>query len=448
MLPLYTRTLSQSEFGIYVIVRANIEILTFIMFLGLPSAVGRVYFDYKKSNQHVEYLSSVLMFFLLGLVVFGAVLAVWGSHLWGMLSPDTPVFPYLGFSFAIVVVGFFGVLASIWLRMEGRATAFAGLQVGSAIVLAVAAVTNLVVLNGGLPGLLYALLISSACSALTLPWLFGRNFRPLIQWVHITESMRYAGPIMIGYIAYFVLNRISILILQRHVALDQIAIFGLAQQLAMMVTIASAAFGKALQPAVFAAEPAQAGEMIKRLGNLLMLLMFCFTSTVVLFASDIFSLMAPKSYGAGYKIMLILLVGCFAYSFTLISDTALLYHRHPKRSVLVTIVGAAISALLGIWLIPLYHLYGAALAISGSFFAATLLSHWMALRVTGHSYLVHILLALAAIFLLALFAAWLQRQGLPIIISVSLKSGISALILSTIYILYIRKAIAKPPCTI
>lgn len=445
LLPLYTRTLSQSEFGIYVTVRANIEIITFILFLGIPSAFARVYFDYKRTNQHIEYISSILTFFLLGLLVFGAVLLVWGEYLWGVLSPNTPVFPYLGFSLAIVAVGFFGTIASLWLRLEERVTAFASLQVGAAIVLTVAAVTNLVVFDLGLPGLLFALIVSSACTALALPWLFGRRFRPVIRREHITKSMHYAIPIMIGYIAYFVLNRVSVLILQRHVAFDQIAIYGLAQQLAMIVTIASAAFGKALQPAVFAAESAQsAEEMIKRLGKLLMLLMFCFTSVVVIFASDIFSLMAPKSYGGGYEILLILLVGNFTYSFTLISDTALLYHRMPKSSVVVTIIGATLSALLAVWLVPQYQLYGAALAISGAFFVATLVSHWLAHRVTGHSYLAPMMLALVAICVLSSFAAWLQNQGLPIMTSVSLKLGVSALILSTIYLLYIRKALAKP----
>lgn len=444
LLPLYTRTLSQAEFGIYVIVRANTEIFTYLLYFGLPSAVARVYFDHKKRNQHVEYLSSVLMFFLLNLVVFGALLSVWGAHLWTLLSPATPVHPYLGFSAAIAAVGFFAAIGSLWLRMEGRAAAFAGLQVGASLVLAATAVVNLVVLDKGLPGLLSALLISSACSAVMVPWLFGRRFRPVIRWAHITESMRYAVPIVIGYLAYFVLNRISTLILQRHVGVDQIAIFGLAQQLAMLVTIAAAAFGKASQPAVYAAEPAQAAELMERSGKILMLLMFCVTSTVVLFASDIFSLVAPKSYASGYEILLILLVASFAYSFTLISDTALLYHRRPKMSVAVSIVGAILSASLGVWLIPLYQLHGAALAIAGAFFAMTLLSHWVAHRVTGHSYFATMLLAVAAICVLASFSAWLRRQGFPTPTSVSLKIGISTLIFATIYLLHIRKPLAKP----
>jgi O-antigen/teichoic acid export membrane protein len=356
LLPLYTRTLSQEEFGIYVIFRANTEIFTYLLFFGLPSAVGRLYFEYKKVNQHVEYMSSVVMFFLIILITFSIVLLIWGDILWMMLSPGAPVEPYLGFSMALAAIGFYAAIGSIWLRMEGRVIVFIALQVAASLVLAAVAVTNLVVFDIGLSGLLYALLSSAACSALVLPWLFGLRFRPMIRWVHIAESLHYAVPIVIGYVAYFVLNRMSTVILQHHVGVDQVAIFGLAQQLSMIVTIAATAFGKALQPVVFAVDPVKAAELMEHTGKIFMMLMYGITSVFVMFASEIFSLIAPKSYSDGYDIFLILLIASFAYSFSLISNTTLLYYRRPKTSVAVLIVGAILALLLGVWLIPLYQL--------------------------------------------------------------------------------------------
>ena len=79
LLPLYTRTLTQAEFGTFVIVRANTEIFTYLLYFGLTSAVARVYFDYRERDEHTAYLSSVLAFFVLNLVVCGCALALWGS---------------------------------------------------------------------------------------------------------------------------------------------------------------------------------------------------------------------------------------------------------------------------------------------------------------------------------------------------------------------------------
>jgi O-antigen/teichoic acid export membrane protein len=105
----------------------------------------------------------------------------------------------------------------------------------------------------------------------------------------------------------------------------------------------------------------------------------------------------------------------------------------------VSIVGAVLSASLGSWLIPAYLLHGAALAILGSFFMMTVFSHWMAYRVTGHSYIAPMLLALACICVLSLFATWLQRQGLSMPNSVGLKLAFCALIAPLVYLHHIRK---------
>jgi len=443
LLPLYTRTLSQSEFGMFVAIRANIDILTYVLQFGLPSAIARVYFDHKRLGQHKAYLSSILCFSLVVFAAVGSVLAIWGAPLWALLSPTTPAHPYLAFSVAIAAIGFPAAIASLWLRMEGRAIAMVSLQLGASLVLAVLAVVNLAVLGNGLPGLLFSLLASAAFSAAALPWLFGRGFRPTIERAHITESLRYAVPILVGYIAYFVLNRLSTLILQHHVGVDQLAVFGVAQQLSMIVTIACTSFGMALQPMVFGAEPSHAMEAIRRASRILTLLMFGVTSALILFGAELFALIAPKGYGDGYPILLVLLVSNFSNAFTLVSDTTLLYHRRPRTSVAVSIVSAIAAACLGLWLIPEYHLNGAALSVAGGFMVRMIISHWMAYRVAGTAFVGPMLGTVAALCLLASATGWLQQQALQLTAAVSLKALLGAAILLSTTLIY-RKSRSQP----
>jgi len=436
LLPLYTRTLSQGEFGMFVAVRANIDILTYVLQFGLPSAIARLYFDHKRVEQHKSYLSSIVCFFLIVLAAIGSVLAVWGKPLWSLLSPTTPAYPYLGLSVAIAAIGFPAGIASLWLRMEGRAVAMVSLQLGASLVLAVLAVLNLSVLHNGLPGLLFSLLAAGAFSAAALPWLFGRGFRLSIERVHVIESLRYAVPILVGYIAYFVLNRLSTLILQRHVAVDQLAVFGVAQQLSMIVAIACTSFGMALQPMVFAADPSRAMEAIRRASRILTVLVLGVTSALILFGAELFALIAPKSYGGGYPVLLVLLVGNFTNAFTLVSDTTLLYHRKPKTSVAVSVVSAIVAAGLGFWLIPLHQLDGAALSVAGGFVVRMIISHWMAYRVAGTAFVVPMLTALTALCLLAWITGWLQHQPLQLAAVVGVKVLFAAAVLLSTTLIY------------
>lgn len=445
LLPLYTRTLSQEEFGAYVVVRTNIEIFSYLLFFGLHSAVARIYFDYRKTGEQIEYLNSILSTFLVILLGFIVLMSVWGTPLWSLLSPTTPSEPYLRFTLAIAAASFFSGLATLWLRLESRPVTLVGLQVAASAILAGLAVLNLGVLRLGLSGLLWALLVSAASSALALPWLFGRRFRLAIGWSHLRSSLPYAVPIVIGYVAYFVLNRINTLILQRHVELDQIAVYGLAQQLAAVLTIAATAFGKAAQPPVFAAEPALAAELMRRYGSMLILLMTSVATLMMLFAGDLIRLVAPPSYGSGFQPMLVVLFGSFAYSFTMVFNTALLYHRRPRTSVAVSICGAVLSAALGLLLIPRFHLLGAAVATAGAFAAMTFLSHWIARRLTGHDYMTPMLISLAGIGGVALFSAWLQAQGLQPAAATGIKLVVACPILFALYQIHARKAV-NPPC--
>ena len=413
LLPLYTRTLSQAEFGTYVVVKANTEIFTYLVCLGLPSAVSRVYFDYRKVGQQASYITSILLFFVLGLAVLLTLLAVWGDRLWGLLSPGTPATPFLAFSVALAAAGFTSTLGTLWLRLEGRAKAFALAQVATAAMLSICAVVNLTWMDLGLPGLLWAMLISTAAAGLLLPWLLGRGFRPVFHWEHIRSSLPFAGPSLLGYLAYFLVNRIGTLVLQRHAPMDDIAVFGLSQQLALIVTMAAGAFGKAQQPAIFGAEPAEAAQILDRAGRLLRWMMLGVTSLLLLFSSELMALVAPKNYGNDIHILLILLIANFTYSLSQVSDTALLYHRRPRESVSVSIFGALLSTGLSLLLVPRYHAAGAAAAIAVTAVAMTLLSYGLAWRVTGHSYMATLLGSLAAATAIAVLAAWLPTLGWP-----------------------------------
>lgn len=385
LLPLYTRVLSQDEYGIYVIVRANVEIFTYVLYFGMPSAVARVYFIYKNKNEHYAYLSSVLMFFLLTSLFTLSILSFEGNRVWSWLSPTTPAEPYLYYTIAIAGVSFFSAIGTMWLRLEGRAFAFASVQISTALLLAIIVCGGLLIFHLGLRAVLLGLFISSACASIVLPILFKNKFRPLINWSHIRLSLKYALPILVGYIAFFVINRISTLILQRYVPLAEMAVYGLGQQLAMISTIASTAFGMAMQPALFAAAPDKISDILRRSSDILLALVMALSAALIMYSAEIFALIAPKGYSGGVEVMSIMLMSNFINSFNLISNSALLYFHRPNTAAGISIAGAAVATALGAWLIPRHHLPGAAFASLFAVVALTVLGRILARRASGFS---------------------------------------------------------------
>lgn len=437
LLPLYTRTLSQAEFGQYVVIRTGIELLTYLLHFGLLSAVARLYFDHRTAGTRHEYLSSIVMIFLVLLAGWAALLAGAGDWAWQAVVPGAPAQPYLWFSVAIAVTGFFGTLASTWLRLDDRAGAYVGLQIASAVALTVTAFVNLSVLSLGLPGLLVALLVGPAVCAAILPWLFHGGFRPRLRVAHARSTLHYALPAVASLVSYFVLNRISIVILQRHAALDQVAVFGLAQQLALLIGLTGVAFGKALQPAVFGAEPAAAAALQQHFGRMLVLVLTVVTLLLMLFAAELLTVVAPAGYGTAHDLLLVLAVATFAYSLSLLADTALLHQRRPRVSAALTLLGAALSTLLGLLLIPRYTVYGAACAMGVAFVTMMLAGQVAAARLTGQAFLRMSLPALALVFGVAGFAAWLHHS-VPPAAALAFKTVVAGLLLAGLYRWYAK----------
>lgn len=250
------------------------------------------------------------------------------------------------------------------------------------------------------------------------------------------ETLQYAMPILVGYIAYFLLNRASTLILQHHVRPEELAVFGLAQQLSMIAAIACSSFGMALQPAVYAAEADKVAQMIRRATSILMLLMIAVCGGLMLFSREIFAIVAPRGYEGGLSLLLILVVANFTNTFTLMSDTVLLYYRRPKTSVAVSILSAVVATLLGLWLIPLYHITGAAIAICGAFVVRMLVSQFMARRLTGQSHFALIAGSLVALSLIGAGVTWLSAQDLSLIALLVAKGALACVLLAALYLTY------------
>lgn len=209
----------------------------------------------------------------------------------------------------------------------------------TAAALATFTIVNLMVFQLDLAGVLLAIFASCLLSAVSVAWQFGRRFRPTTNRLHVRASLDHATPIVAGLLAHFVSNRMSPLILQHSVSVEQNAVFGLAQQVDTLVGNASAALGKASKPAVFGAAPEEAHNLLLRASRAYIGVVFAITCIVLIFALDIIAWAAPRRYWGRHEVVHLLANSAFVYSLRVISDAIRLDHRHLKTSAGVSTVG-------------------------------------------------------------------------------------------------------------
>ncbi|MFG1230454.1 lipopolysaccharide biosynthesis protein [Xanthobacter wiegelii] len=412
LLPLYTHYLSKEEFGYYVVIRANTEFLSYLLYLGVPSAMARLYFDYRANGTHYDYIGTIVVAFTATIAVGAVLTGVFGADIWRLVAPQVPAWPSIWFCFGAAALSFYALVGTTWLRLDEAARAVVALQIGTAILIAVAASLSLAVFHNGLNGLLTVLMLASLPASVWLAWKLRKGFRKLLKAETIGVTLVLGFPIFLSYLSTFALNRINLFTLQHWIDIRSIAVFGLATQLASLVTVASMSFSKAVQPMIFRAGADDIAALFAKVSPLYVALMTLSAGLFVLYIADILALVAPASYGDALDVIFLLAFGNLINSFSLMSDSALMYFKKPKLSLAGAIVGSVASAVIGLMLVPVWGMRGAALALVIAFSLKTLASQYFAGRLVATSAVKPMLVSVGFSVVLFALVDWIQKLGL------------------------------------
>lgn len=442
LLPLYTRTLSQSEFATLVVVRTITELLCCVIFFGVPSAMARLYFDHRKVNRQNDYIGTLAIVFTLAVLPIAALTYLFGDAAWTLFAPEIGADAYLWFCIGTAVFFVYGLLGITWLRLDENIKAVVVLQVFSALCVALFAWLALSELKLGLNGLLSVLLLANLPATLALFFRLTTRFKSPVSLPSITETIQLGLPILITQLSNFTLSRSNLFILQHWVDIETVAIYGLATQLASLINVACVSFSKAIQPSVFRADPKSLGELLARLTPLHIGAMTFISIAFVFFVEDILAIAAPSKYGRSYEILLLLVIANLISSFCLIPDTALLYFKRTRTALTISAASGAASALIGLLFISFWGAYGAAAALIVSFGIKLVMGQLLAARFVTINMAPHALVALFAAFLLFGSAELLHIVSAEAWIVRSAKTSVLLLAAGTTYF-YLRRSTGR-----
>jgi O-antigen/teichoic acid export membrane protein len=260
------------------------------------------------------------------------------------------------------ISGIAAILIS-WMRSEQLAARLVITQISAALVMGAASIFCIRNLNLGIDGAIIGLYMSALVPIFAMPKAFWIAFNLKINKKEAYELMRYAVPIFGGYVAHYVYNRSSILMLKNHVPDKEIAVYGLVSQISAIIIICSNAFGSVIQPCIYRASRADLGFVVNSGWLTISRIIILASSLILLFAVEIMSIAAPQGYHVGLKPLAVIMFGNIAYSLSIVSDAVMLYHKKPKLSFTTTAISAFISLISGILLIPKYHISGAVIAM-------------------------------------------------------------------------------------
>jgi O-antigen/teichoic acid export membrane protein len=386
LLPLYTRVLTQEEYGILAVSRLVGTFTSTFLALGLHAGAARLYFEYRDNPKELkEFWGTIFCTMAILSGTLGLGLALWGEPLLGPFTEGVPFRPYITLA---VVTAAFTPFVTTYLRilqtMQQSATFFF-LSLARFLSNVLLVIYLVVGLKMGAAGPLTGYCIVAGAFLVVSILSIRKHLTPCIRWRYLKSALGFSLPVLPSSIASQVANVADRLIINKQFGSERVGLYHTGYQIGSLVGISvdatSAAFTPIFNDAMKSGNPKKLGE-IKRIG-LYLVYGFCNLGLLLsLFAQEV----VAAATGAGFHSAYIV-VPCITFQFVgrgiyVPFVTALQYRRETIwLSVLINFIGTGLNVGLNLWWIPLYGIQGAAVAGVTAQAIATLLT-----AIIGHAH--------------------------------------------------------------
>lgn len=401
LLPLYTRFLTPSDYGIISLAEIIATVLVAIAGFGFEPALRRLYFRYAEgSPEQRQYVGSVLRFSLSAIalaVVICFLIAQFGPRAWFSIQ----FFPYIALALGTTAAGQATQYCLALFESRQRPRLYAlwvallfALTAGCTIWLVVAA-------RGGAQGMLAGKLLAAAVTAFISvaalwPWLKSKW-----EWRFVRETWPLAWPLMPHQLTALGLVVADRFLLQHYRTLSEVGIYSLAYACGMAMYLGTTSLLQAWSPMFF--DLARQGDTTRlqlgRLSSTLAVGLTALATLGALLAPPLVRLLDAR-YAELATLIPLVIAGYLVHGFFALLQLPILQAERSRPILYTSAAALAANLILNFLWIPRWGMHGAAYATIVGYTLEALMMFTFAQRIHPLSY------SRAGIFgMLAIFVA-------------------------------------------
>jgi O-antigen/teichoic acid export membrane protein len=359
LIPIWARFLTPRDYGITGTLLAYGGVLAVVLGLGLSGAVVRHYYDYTADRTRLSrYITSVVLFQIVGPGLVVVALDAWGPALWEHFTANTiPFYPYVRVMLWATYADMLSQIPISLYQAQQRAKQFVYVQYGRFLMGVATSVLFVIALRLGALGVLLSQLVAGTLVSVTVLYLVGRTwFTRHISWQYVREALAYGLPLVPHALASWVLQAADRLILERHVSLAELGLYNFGYTLGMSMQFLVMGINQAWMPHYFRlmkADPA-VGTKVVRVTSIYVALVGGACLFGVLFAGEFIRLLMPASYLGSARYVPPILTGYLLLGFYYFASAPLFFLKKTRIIPLLTGSAAAVNILGNLWLVPSY----------------------------------------------------------------------------------------------
>ena len=381
LLPIYTRYLTPSDYGIVSSMQVLSTILAIIFTLAVERSVYRLYWDHKTEDEKRDYLGTIVIA-LAPIAAFILILLFLFQSLVGSIYASIPFYPFYVYA---ILTSFFSVFArvpKIYLQLEQKAGKFVILSILQFVVDTTLVLWFVVRMKAGAEGMLKGHMVGHALMLIIFLYMTCKvihfTFKP---WM-LKGSLKFSLPMIPSLLCAWVLNLSDRIFIERYLSLSDVGIYSLGYKIAGLVLIITGAFGMAYNPVFYQLANSEDQVAAKRTlysyNNIyvMVILLVCFL--VSFFSKEVIVLLLDPRFAEAYKIVPIIALAYFISIGASLLNLSIYQEKKTVAIMFIQIFGALLNIALNFLLVPQFGAYGAAYATVFSFTGIFLGKYWYA----------------------------------------------------------------------
>lgn len=362
LVPVYTHHLSTSQYGLLGLMLVLYGLMRQLYDLGFTTSVGRFFFDHESDSAGLVRMRSTALTFL---VSFGALLTavLWAAAgEWSRLLTQSARHADLVRIVAITLYAEgVAIVPLTMMRMQERSRLFVLITLVRFIVTLSLSIILVALLDMGVEGALIANAISAvAVLVVLLPdYLTALRGRP--SWLLLRQMLAFGIPFFPVILSSWFIEASDRYLLGLYRSQAEVGYYVLGYKVAQVMQIALAAFAMGWAPLRYRISGRKdAAAVYRRLANYYAFVAALLTFALAVFAREIVSIIAPRSYAPAALIVPLIAFGYALNGLYILMVTGMGVTKRTRP--LLWIVGGAAAVNLGanIVLIPLWGMRAAA----------------------------------------------------------------------------------------
>lgn len=366
LLPIYSRYLSTSEFGVIAAMGVLGNMIAIFSGLALDRASLRFYFDSVDLLNRRKIVGTFFIGSIGSAVILFCVLLIF-QPLIVLTYPKIEFYPYYLLTLATVTVGTCNSFVISYLRITERTLSYLGTVLMTTVTQAALIFYFVVVEGKGALGQIIAMFISALSTLPVYATIAYRNFTFEIDLKLLKRGLQFSWPIIPTLLTAFVLNWSDSMFIAHYRSMSEVGLYAMAYKISMTFFLITGAVSTAYLPVFFR----KANDSNQERGKseiydtiyVASRLFIVFAFLLALFSKEIVQILLNDRYKDTYFLVRILLLSHILSAIMGISSN--LYYLQSKRSFLeLKVIGASatVNLALNYLLVPRFGLHGAALA--------------------------------------------------------------------------------------